>query len=305
MTLPTVIGIGFPKAATTFLAAALNEHPEVCMSSRKETHFFERYETRGAEKSSWRGEYAAYFDAFSEGDQRFSMEWTTSYITNRDALERMKCALGERLDFLIATRDPVASFLSTYFYYRTISNDSLAARLSQMECAKRYPEIFLDPFRYGSHYRSFREVFPDARAIIIPHESMKRSSDDVLKHLFQALGISQKLNAEIELERNASYPYRYWWADKLIRWVLVKMYGDYETRRLYGRLPKEKPPFVRLIHALNSADYTLESEVNRYISRVLLPEYSDFCEQVRSDGRAVIIGSRDDLLIREKGNVST
>ncbi len=34
------VGVGYPKSGTTWLYEILNQHPEICMCSSKETNFF-------------------------------------------------------------------------------------------------------------------------------------------------------------------------------------------------------------------------------------------------------------------------
>lgn len=53
--LPTFLGIGPPKAASTWLYQLLASHPDVAMSREKEPCFFSRHHSRGL------GWYEAFF----------------------------------------------------------------------------------------------------------------------------------------------------------------------------------------------------------------------------------------------------
>ena len=41
------IGIGAPRCGTTWIAKCLSEHPQICLSSVKETDFFGKYYRKG------------------------------------------------------------------------------------------------------------------------------------------------------------------------------------------------------------------------------------------------------------------
>ena len=48
MTLPTFVGIGVPRAGTTWLHTMLDKHPETYLpGKRKEVRFFDRYFDEG------------------------------------------------------------------------------------------------------------------------------------------------------------------------------------------------------------------------------------------------------------------
>lgn len=78
---PDFIGIGVMKAATTWIFQCLVEHPDICGSSKKEIHFFDRPENykKGLEY------YKAFFNNCSH--DKVKGEYTPRYIFSKDAPE--------------------------------------------------------------------------------------------------------------------------------------------------------------------------------------------------------------------------
>jgi hypothetical protein len=85
MALPTFLGIGVPRAGTTWLHGLLDSHPDVYVPSRrKEVSFFDLHYGRGVE---W---YKRFFPADSETARYQAIgEITPFYFYGRDCPERI------------------------------------------------------------------------------------------------------------------------------------------------------------------------------------------------------------------------
>lgn len=114
MTKPTFLGIGAPKAGTTWLHNLLASHPEVWMpSKRKEVYYFNREYTRGPE---W---YSQFFPE-EENKYRQIGEITPSYLYHPEAPYRIK-------DFgiskcIVLLRNPVERAWSHYKFFTRTQN---------------------------------------------------------------------------------------------------------------------------------------------------------------------------------------
>lgn len=105
--LPNFIICGAAKAGTTALYDYLGQHPEVCLSHAKETHFFSVHYHRGL---AW---YERFFDACH--DHIAIGEASPSYMTHSDAPARIAAAIpNAKLIFML--RDPVARAWSNYWF---------------------------------------------------------------------------------------------------------------------------------------------------------------------------------------------
>ncbi|MDH3604785.1 MAG: sulfotransferase, partial [Candidatus Tectomicrobia bacterium] len=98
MRLPTFIGIGAPKAGTTWLFRCLQEHPAVFAAAVKETNFFDYATITGRMH-----EYAAHFST-AAGCQAVG-EISTRYLTSCRAPFRIRTYLPTARLF-VTVRNP-------------------------------------------------------------------------------------------------------------------------------------------------------------------------------------------------------
>lgn len=109
MTLPTFLGIGVPRAGTTWLHAVLAGHPDVYMPSRrKEVRFFDRHFDRGL------GWYEAFFaDPGAIDRYRAIGEISPQYFYCEECPARISSTLPDA-KLLVMLRHPVDRAYSNY-----------------------------------------------------------------------------------------------------------------------------------------------------------------------------------------------
>lgn len=106
--LPSFLGIGAPRAGTTWLHDLLASHPQVRMPTlRKELNFFGRNYERGLD---W---YLSCFGEPSVPPPRAIGEITPMYMYQEECLERVR-SLGSVERFIVCLRDPVDLLWSHY-----------------------------------------------------------------------------------------------------------------------------------------------------------------------------------------------
>lgn len=112
-----IIG-GTTKAATTSLYYYLGDHPEVSVSTLKETRFFidEDYPVAPV-SAKWSAGSQDFSTFFKEPDAKCRVEATPDYLYSQGTPERIKGMLpGAKLVFLL--RDPITRMMSWYKYAR-------------------------------------------------------------------------------------------------------------------------------------------------------------------------------------------
>ena len=107
--LPNFLIIGTQKAATTWLARCLGEHPDVFMSEPKELYFFTHLE-KGL---NW---YKAHFNECS-GEAAVG-EASPGYIIHPEVPERIKAILGNDVKIIVSLRHPVDRAYSAFGHFR-------------------------------------------------------------------------------------------------------------------------------------------------------------------------------------------
>jgi hypothetical protein len=147
MTLPTFLGIGVPRAGTTWLHALLAGHPSVYLpTQRKEIRYFDRHHAEG---TAW---YESFFCP-PEDERRYRAigEISPQYLYDPLCPDRIAELLPE-VKLIVMLRHPVARAYSQYGFviqrrgYRGSFEEFLASRPRALEMG-HYP-------KYLSTYRS-------------------------------------------------------------------------------------------------------------------------------------------------------
>lgn len=164
--LPTFLGIGPPKAATTWLHRLLASHPSVAMSKEKELCFFSRHHDRGLD---W---YESFFpDDEQAGTYRAVGEITPEYLyAGEEAVRRMTATPSVQKLVFIA-RHPIERAFSAYAH--RVRSDNFAGRF----------EDFIEGFPhevacgdYGRHVATYLRHFERDQLLVLVFE---RLFDDV------------------------------------------------------------------------------------------------------------------------------
>jgi hypothetical protein len=166
MTLPTFLGIGVPRAGTTWLHTLLTNHPDVYMPTRrKEIRFFDQYYEHGL------GWYETLFCPPEHADRYQAIgEISPQYLECEKCPERIFTTLPES-KLIIMLRHPVNRAYSQYGFfvqrrnYRGSFEDFLAARPRALERGfySRYLKRYLRYFdRTQILALLFEDVFIDS-----------------------------------------------------------------------------------------------------------------------------------------------
>ena len=101
---------GSQKCGTTSLALWLDQHPLLRCSDPKEPNFFSN-----RAQAELMGDFSSYYAA-PRGDGELLFEATTSYMTDKVALENIRKELGSDIKFIFILKDPVKRAVSSYYH---------------------------------------------------------------------------------------------------------------------------------------------------------------------------------------------
>ncbi|MBC7234626.1 MAG: sulfotransferase domain-containing protein [Chloroflexi bacterium] len=110
--LPNFLGIGVPRAGTTWLHQLLVDHPDVYVPERrKEVRFFDEHFERGVR---W---YEGFFPASGQGDvYRAVGEISPQYLYGAHVPERIAQVCGS-IKFILLLRNPTDRYISHYLHF--------------------------------------------------------------------------------------------------------------------------------------------------------------------------------------------
>ena len=181
--LPDFIGIGAPKAATTWLARCLDDHPTVFVADVKETEFFSWGHTiRDLE------EYESHFA--EAGEVQTAGEITTSYLYWDGTAERVYDVLPD-VRLFVSLRNPVEQVYSHYWHLRrqNFHQEENPRPDSFEEALEMYPDKLLRPARYAEHLNAWLDHFDREQLQVIVYNDIQAKPAAVIQDLYQFLDV--------------------------------------------------------------------------------------------------------------------
>lgn len=228
---PNFIVIGPGKSGTSWLYMVLNAHPQVCMSSAKETLYFENDYSRGP---NW---YSRFFRAAGSDQIRAVGEISNTYIFSPLAASR------------IAQDFPAMKLIATLRHpaERAFSHYQFLKRNAELDCSfeealERRPDIKTRG-NYFFHLQPYRELFSSKQLLIMLYDDLKRDVEAYADQLFNFLEIDPLIDRDLLHTRvlEASEARSRWLAKFTVAAAhLVRRAGfpDIVTRVKSGMLPK-------------------------------------------------------------------
>jgi Sulfotransferase domain len=244
---PDFVGVGVPKAGTTWLARVLASHPQVFLGT-KEIAFYTRHFHRG---------YGWYQDHFREKGDRVAGEITPSYlITPREASwrkefyprwnprrpllfwRRMPSARNELrarypgIKVFAILRDPSARAWAYYWHWRK-RKDRLGKPVVPFEKMFHDDGRWIRSTGYYAHWlERWREAFPDFQVWFT--DDLKDGADSLVREVYRFIGVDESFRPPLE---GAPNPGRYEPLPPETRGALVAEYDPHirKLEELTGR----------------------------------------------------------------------
>jgi len=182
--LPNFIGLGAPKAATTWLFHCLREHPEIFIAASKEVTFFDY--------GSIKGRLDTYEEHFAgAGNAKAIGEFSTRYLSSVRAPERVK-QLVPGVKLIAALRQPADQIYSHYWHLRRQNfhqNDATSEIPSFEKALAQMEEQLLAPAYYYRNLSNWLECFDFSQFHIILYDDIKKSPITVVERLYAFLEV--------------------------------------------------------------------------------------------------------------------
>jgi Sulfotransferase family len=204
MALPTFMIIGSMKAGTTSLHHYLDQHPEIQMTSVKETNFFSGpangipYPT-GARRIAQLAEYEQLFDPAFPMRGESSPSYTV-YPQRKEVPNRIKDLIPDaKLIYLV--RDPVARVVSQYDHYVSYENErrSLEEAIDLSDPYGRYTA----PSFYAAQLERYLEHFPSESILVVDQADLLARRQATLREIFGFLAVDESFySGEFDKEIN-------------------------------------------------------------------------------------------------------
>lgn len=212
MPLPTFIIIGAAKAGTTALYWYLAEHPQVFMSPLKEANYF-AYGVDESEKLLYGDPelhkfpvrtLSAYSELFEGVDDEIAVgEASPIYIECPEAADRIATTLPNA-QIVVGIRNPVDRAYSDYQMYLRSRGRKLDREMDlRPDAAWAQPNShWMRIGRYHEMLSRYFDVFPAERIHPYVFEDMRANSLDVVKRVYEFLGVEPEFHPDLETPHN-------------------------------------------------------------------------------------------------------
>lgn len=246
---PNTIGVGFGRCGTTYISHVLTEHPDVCFSSRKETHFFSRHYRSGLQT------YSRYFDHCRIRRARIVAEWSVLYILNEEALLRIRRDLTDDVKVLVVYRDPVEGLRSALRF--RITRGKADAKLDVRMLIDRNWDLVENRF-YDVYLDRLFRIFPRRNVYIMCFEDMVHNPELFFRNLYEFLGIRYLPVHKLVPRLNVPRATRSRFFLSLLYRFLRLTTNERTAHRLLKAHSTEQPRWLRILQGWNTKDVDIE-----------------------------------------------
>jgi len=175
------IGIGASRSGTTWVSKCLAEHPEICFSKKKETHFFgnRKYYKRGIKY------YKKFFSRCSKN--KIKGEFTPSYFSKPDVAKRIFKNFPEA-KLIAVLRNPIERAYSEYFYNLAIKG--INEPTFEQALSGPLKNKYLRRGKYYTNLKRFIKLFPKKNILILIYEDIEKNPLKFIQQIYDFLGVN-------------------------------------------------------------------------------------------------------------------
>lgn len=268
------IGIGAAKCATTWIAACLGEHPQICMSRPKETNFF-------CNPYSWRW-YKSCFKHCQPG--QIKGEFSISYMTHPETAQRIKNHNPD-VKIIACLRNPIERTYSHYFHSRSCGEvNSFLTFEEAIERAKKKGDIILKGSFYYPSLKEFYRIFPKENILVLFYEDIQKDPAAFIQGIYKFLGVDENiLPANLNKRMNVAAKRRVRVPFLNLLFSLIVHWGTREdahpfSRMVYRFLKQARGDKVaKLVRKLNR-----RKEVEKLVKPPMSPETREYLQTLFS-----------------------
>ncbi len=234
MKTPSFIVIGAGRSGTTSLHHYLKQHPDIFMSTPKETNFFAYDGTQPPPSQAnprdarnlhpvrtWE-EYRALFANASEAQA--IGEASPRYLRDPAVPGRIRRSLPEA-KLVAILRDPVARAYSSYLMYvrEGLETRSFAEAVRDEQHGRNRDHVsgqwhYLAVGFYYRHLARYLREFPRERILVCLHEDLCHDTRGLLKSIFGFLNVDDGFEPDVSIRHNPAGAPR----SRALHWLLRK-----------------------------------------------------------------------------------
>jgi len=180
------LGIGAPRCGTTWLAACLNEHPQICISKTKECGIFKGKNTLYGEEVFHRN-----FSYCKNDTLRGTFPVNYLY---RDDFAKLLRNHNKNIKIIVMLRNPVDRIHSHLLLWQSLGKIQKHISINKLPYYKNtYP--FIESSYYSKYLPIWISEFTRERVFIGIYEDMTENPTKFLKDVYRFLNVDDSFNA--------------------------------------------------------------------------------------------------------------
>jgi len=173
--LPNFIVIGPGKSGTTWIYNLLKNHPQICISSAKETLFFEDYYHKG---------FKWYSKFFKHCKSKTAIgEVSNTYIFSSLAAKRI-WVFNPKIKLISCLRNPIDRTFSHYLFL--LRNAEVNGTFEEVLVKRK---DLLDRGMYSKHLSKYLKYFPKEQILILLYDDLKYDPKRFAKKIYNFLNV--------------------------------------------------------------------------------------------------------------------
>ena len=198
--LPTFVTIGTMKGGTSALHNYLRQHPQVCMSTKKETDFF--FRPAGHDLAWYRSQFTERADQYGESSPNYTKRHEV------EGIARKMHALLPDLRLIFLARDPIERAVS-HFLHNVVKGRVLRDDFEVYFDDLENPALLTS--RYHWQLEPFVEAFGRDHLLVLSSEQLRDERAQTLEQVFTFIGVDPTFTSpKFDVESHVT-------SDKLIK----------------------------------------------------------------------------------------
>ena len=250
---PTFVIIGAMKGGTTSLHAYMAEHPQVCMSKRKETDYFIAAKRTAVKTEHWyRKQFRFEADAAGEASPNYTKRHLFPGVP-----EAIVEGCGKGVKLIYVVRDPALRAVSHYGHNVIMGRE----KKSPADVAAQPDSNYVKTSRYADQLAAFLPHVPLERILIVRSEELRTDTEAKLRDVFAFVGVRPDVTipGAIEQLHVSSQKLRKSWlerhvANRKVRRAVKPYLPGPLTKRQPVEVPKASPADVDRLREHLAAD---------------------------------------------------
>jgi hypothetical protein len=173
------IGFAVNRSATGWIHNCLKEHPEICASVPKETHFFSKNYGRGP----------TYLRSCFQHclPHQIKGEYSPEYITDPLAPKRIKEHFPN-IKLIASLRNPISRMWSSFWLDKSrgkIRDKTLIGKL------EREPWLYIEKGKYSVYLKRWMKLFPRENLLIVLYADIRKKPLESIQKIYKFLGAAE------------------------------------------------------------------------------------------------------------------